>query len=555
MKSSTPNIVTKNKKLVVVGLDFGTTGTGYGFKVIVSTSGEIQMNTKWDHIDIPYFKTHSCLLYKGTTLKSFAGTAIKDYEDLNDHEKANYTLIKEFKSFLKLNEENWVSPNNTTFKIVDIVGDYIRNFKDLIISHIENSMKKVKDEEIRWVVSVPSCWDENTIQKYKKALLRAKIIKDINASEDDLLIITEPEAAGVHCFVESSNPLRNDDVFIIVDAGGGTVDITCHKVANRQLKELTITRGSEKCGSTSINHRFLSYLEKLIGTNEFTNYKTQSQTDYYDLEKNFEKDKRNLTEYTKRIISIDKELIDLLDNSHITRNKLLLQEQELKDIFSPTFKEVLDLIQEVYDEVSKDHKVDYIYLVGGLNQNQILFNLIKSRFNTSVVFCPNYAGGSVIKGCVLLGLDPSYIRTRKSRLTYGIEGKMIFDPDKHNFDYCEYIDLLKDYYNVKVFDIFVQRNEDVPFDKVITKTYQVDEKEKKTLIKIYNSIQLEPKYIDEKNVNLLGSIEVSNESSYGLDLTIDMKFGKATIGISIKNSKGVVVPFEVKFESKIIEKL
>lgn len=47
-----------------------------------------------------------------------------------------------------------------------------------------------------------------------------------------LLLVHEPEAAAVPVMsnVHQGVPLRVNESFIIVDAGGGTVDITCHKV-------------------------------------------------------------------------------------------------------------------------------------------------------------------------------------------------------------------------------------------------------------------------------------------------------------------------------------
>lgn len=50
----------------------------------------------------------------------------------------------------------------------------------------------------------------------------------INATDplERLVLISEPEAAAAYCENRyRSLDLRNDDMFMIVDAGGGTVDL------------------------------------------------------------------------------------------------------------------------------------------------------------------------------------------------------------------------------------------------------------------------------------------------------------------------------------------
>lgn len=44
-------------------------------------------------------------------------------------------------------------------------------------------------------------------------------------------------------------------VLMVVDAGGGTVDITVHKVQGGKLKEVTVRNGGP-CGSRDIDNKF-----------------------------------------------------------------------------------------------------------------------------------------------------------------------------------------------------------------------------------------------------------------------------------------------------------
>ena len=52
-----------------------------------------------------------------------------------------------------------------------------------------------------------------------------------------LMLVHEPEAAAMPVIsrLQDPVPLREHDTFIIVDAGGGTTDITCHKVCTHAV--------------------------------------------------------------------------------------------------------------------------------------------------------------------------------------------------------------------------------------------------------------------------------------------------------------------------------
>jgi hypothetical protein len=97
-------------------------------------------------------------------------------------------------------------------------------------------------------------------------------------SSDRLELALEPEAACIAC--EAENPaLENGDTFMVLDCGGGTVDITMHRVAQKTpdllLDELCSPSGGP-WGSTFIDAEFEKFVEKLIGTEAFRRFKPSS---------------------------------------------------------------------------------------------------------------------------------------------------------------------------------------------------------------------------------------------------------------------------------------
>ena len=82
---------------------------------------------------------------------------------------------------------------------------------------------------------------------------------------DCLQIISEPEAAATYA-LHNLNPhdIRIGDTFVLVDAGGGTVDLISYTALALepilQLEEAAPGTGA-LCGSTFLNRRFEKYME------------------------------------------------------------------------------------------------------------------------------------------------------------------------------------------------------------------------------------------------------------------------------------------------------
>ena len=66
----------------------------------------------------------------------------------------------------------------------------------------------------------------------RKSAVEAKIVDHINSS--NLLLCLEPEGASIQCREDSEESVRNQmtkgSVVMVLDCGGGTVDITVHKL-------------------------------------------------------------------------------------------------------------------------------------------------------------------------------------------------------------------------------------------------------------------------------------------------------------------------------------
>ena len=114
---------------------------------------------------------------------------------------------------------------------------------------------------IEYIITVPAMWSEATEAKTRACAEQAGMGK---ASK--LQIISEPEAAATYALHRmASQDISIGDTFVLVDAGGGTVDLISYTVTQLQPSFQVVEAGPGTggfCGSTFLNRRFQDFLRK-----------------------------------------------------------------------------------------------------------------------------------------------------------------------------------------------------------------------------------------------------------------------------------------------------
>jgi molecular chaperone DnaK (HSP70) len=115
---------------------------------------------------------------------------------------------------------------------------------------------------------VPAIWEDKAKSFMREAAILAGLVK--TDDPENLLLVLEPEAASRFCqfrFEASTDSFKMPPgtQYMIVDAGGGTVDITAHRIlSDGNLAELIPASGGN-WGGNEVNKLFESSLEDLFG--------------------------------------------------------------------------------------------------------------------------------------------------------------------------------------------------------------------------------------------------------------------------------------------------
>jgi len=261
----------KEEEGVVVGIDFGTSGSGFSYayknnpKEIIhgyirgaNTDNKVPTQIILDNNDNTLKFGVECIEYiKKNGLKE--GHFFKDIK-MNLYEKK--TIIQAQNSEKRL-------------PLKFVIQRIMEKLKYLAIEAIEKNRPNIEQNKIKWVVTVPAIWQDFQKNVMIEACINAGLIKE----EDDrsLFFALEPEAASCYCLqnegIENKSIMKIGDCYIICDLGGGTGDIVTHLIGvNKNLNEISPPSGGQ-FGSNEINKLFLEEIVfKIFGCKDFNIY-------------------------------------------------------------------------------------------------------------------------------------------------------------------------------------------------------------------------------------------------------------------------------------------
>ena len=341
---------------------------------------------------------------------------------------------------------------------------------------------------------------------------------------------------------------------------GGTIDITAHEVLrNGTVRELIKANGGD-WGGTSVDREYLDFIKCLIGTSVTRSIQESAPHIFFEIARDFENAKRTIKPQSdiKFNVRIPSQLGDayakMFHGEDLRSKKMILTKRKkqvrisfLGDKLRLAPKDAEDLFRESLKEITLHLKklfllksargITTIIIVGGFADSPMLTQAIKSAFPEMRVIIPQEAAWSVLRGAVIFGHDPSLIKERRSKYTYGLQTLETFDPTKHDEKYkyekngemrCE-----------KLFNELVKIDELVTVGEYQrTKYYFMEEHSEIGNGALYTSTSANPKYVDEKGCSFVGYL-LPPGNNFLLNETIEvmMCFGETEIKINAYQPK------------------
>ena len=133
----------------------------------------------------------------------------------------------------------------------------------------------------------------------RQAAVEAGIIE--NNSSTNMLLCLEPEGASMSVREDAEESVRQqmhkNSVIMVLDCGGGTVDITIHKLISESYErflaeELLKSSGGCEWGSKFVDRGFEEFLQEFFGEEDYERIYTGNAMGRLDVLKHFEMLKR-----------------------------------------------------------------------------------------------------------------------------------------------------------------------------------------------------------------------------------------------------------------------
>jgi molecular chaperone DnaK (HSP70) len=176
-------------------------------------------------------------------------------------------------------QTNVKSIDGREMPLMTVIAESLRFIAGRAFIKLEEQIGKVNKKKIRWVLTVPALWSEEHKLFMRKAAVEAGIIDHSNSA--NLLLCLEPEGASIQCREDAEESIKfqmtKGTVILVLDCGGGTVDITVHKLncdpqENFLCEEILPSSGGCEWGSKYVDKYFEEFLKEFFGNELYDIY-------------------------------------------------------------------------------------------------------------------------------------------------------------------------------------------------------------------------------------------------------------------------------------------
>ena len=447
---------------IVVAVDFGTSRTAYATSQegLEQEDIEIGVPEGAGHVSIHDAKTPTSVLLdpQGRKVVSFGYKAEEEYVTQPENDGLLFQRAKMVLHQPANDEPLAQAANGKKLKLSVLLAKTMEYIKNDVVGKLNQAKGlRVTAADIVWVLTVPAIWNDWAKAMMRGAAYEAGMVCDRQSA--NVVFALEPECVCISVQAEEALGVIWDvgQKILILDCGGGTVDVTAHEIAATQplqLKELIVPDGGD-LGSTKVDDRFYEFFQELVGSHRFD--KLRRATAFLSLARNWEdrkvtftgKDKEEGSEGCSHIsvgdvlleLDIPREewskLVSRWNSRHPDRQAMVRGRAGLALSFSlmlSFFQEpVRRIVSKLKEVISRNKKslegLDYIVVAGGFARSPVLMNSLRQSFNDTIthIVVSRHPDLAIVRGAAAFGARKSVFQSRKAKYTYGVDTFRLFD--------------------------------------------------------------------------------------------------------------------------------
>ncbi|KID81718.1 Hsp70 family chaperone [Metarhizium guizhouense ARSEF 977] len=455
---------------IVVSVDLGTTFTGVAWR---TPRTPIQVINDWPGSgDRAERKVPTAIVYNADGTLSSWGHMCADDDDDEDNDGQDESSGKLRREFFKI----FIDGANLALaqtlprapKTIQEAQKFATDYLVQVYGHVKETIERQtgrrqvpggwSDQVVVFLFSVPTTWTRMETINLFKGIIRSAGFGVEGPRHSAQVDLTEAEAAAVATLKTSAISFKTGSLFLSVDAGGGTTDLSLMRVKSTdprcpQMTQMAAVKGIG-IGSTLIDRGFIRLVDQRLnawpGVRDLlpANFAVRMSRSHH-----FRTLKHKFGEsvYMQPLFRIPMDGVSHNFNHSglgIENGRLVFTMLEIQSLFDAQIRGVMGQIREQLNWFSEHGKVDqveFVILSGGLGSSAYVRQSIEQQLVRSphpnaiqavVVPCqdPQLV---VVRGLLLDHQQKSgegqlsVLATRVARASYGIVVRQLYSPARH----------------------------------------------------------------------------------------------------------------------------
>ncbi|KAG2006022.1 hypothetical protein CC2G_002380 [Coprinopsis cinerea AmutBmut pab1-1] len=432
-----------SRRKLLLAFDVGTTYSGISFSILdPGQFPEIKGVTKFpaqDHIS-GASKIPTLIYYDQQGRVKAVGAEAKRDGILEQANEEGWSRAEWFKLHLRPSSQDsstlsgHVPPLPRGKTAVDVLADFMAYLFSCAAEYIQETHANGSDlwaqlqSDIYYVLSHPNGWEGFQRQQMRDAAVKAGLVKDANEAGQRITFVSEGEAS-LHFAIHNGLPsgvIENNEGVIIVDAGGGTIDLSAYcRVGSSNSLDVFEEIAVPQChlnGSLTVTLNARDYLEVFLADSDFVE-DLDHIVECFDRTTKLRFRHGQEPQYIKFGSTRDND-----PEFNIRIGQLKLQGSDVALFFAPSIDCIVNAVLE--QRRTAHRHVSHVVLVGGFSANDWLYTQISAALKqkgVNVIRPDQHVGKAVSDGALSFYLD-HFVRARVAKFTYGQFCTVRYDP-------------------------------------------------------------------------------------------------------------------------------